>query len=251
MRYCRFLLPALLLPGCMAEVLTTAAIQADLQAKQAGAAQQTLSNVKSDTGQMNLQRAVDLYQAEKGSLPTSLDMLVPNFIDAIPPRGDGGAFGYNPLTGKVLETDAGPTAADYLMMEQIKTAINAYGTATGLYPPTLDTLNQSGYLPVPPRTESGQPFNYNNQNGAVSHPLDGPVAAAVAAQTARPGGGAIGVGGGGPLGEVTTGIAMQEELNRSSNAGSAAAGTRGRTSSRSAAAEQGQRQEKALDELGF
>ena len=246
MRYCRFLLPALLLPGCMAEVLTSAAIQADLQAKQAGAAQQTLSNVKTDTGQMNLQRAVDLYQAEKGTLPTSLDLLVPNFIDAIPPRGDGGAFGYNPITGKVLETDAGPTAADYLMMEQIRTAINAYGTATGLYPPTLDTLNQSGYLPVPPRTESGQPFNYNNQNGAVSHPLDGPVTAAMPPQAPR-----TPVGGGGPLGEVTTGIAMQEELNRSSNAGSAAAGTRGRTGARSAAAEQSQRQEKALDELGF
>lgn len=246
MRYCRFLLPALLLPGCMAEVLTSAAIQADLQAKQAGAAQQTLSNVKSDTGLMNLQRAVDLYQADKGSLPASLELLVPDYIDAIPPRGDGGAFGYNPLTGKVLETDAGPTAADYLMMEQIKTAINAYGTATGLYPPTLDTLNQSGYLPVLPRTESGQPFNYNNQNGAVSHPLDGPVMGAIPAQAPRPA-----VGGGGPLGEVTTGIAMQEELNRSSNAGATAAGTRGRTSTRSAAAEQSQRQEKALDELGF
>jgi hypothetical protein len=246
MRYCRFLLPALLLPGCMAEVLTSTAIQADLQAKQAGAAQQTLSNVKSDTGQMNLQRAVDLYQADKGSLPASLDLLVPNYIDAIPARGDGSAFGYNPLTGKVLETDAGPTAADYLMMEQIKTAINAYGAATGLYPPTLDTLNQAGYLPVPPRTESGQPFNYNNQNGAVSHPLDGPVTAAMPAQAPRPG-----VGGGGPLGEVTTGIAMQEELNRSSNAGATAAGTQGRSSSRSAAAEQTQRQEKALDELGF
>ena len=243
MRYYHFLLPALLLPGCMAEVLTTAAIQADLQAKQAGAAQQTLSHVKSDMGEVNLQRAVDLYQADKGSLPTSLAVLVPDYIDAIPPRGDGGAFGYNPLTGKVLETDMGPTAADYLMMDQIKTAINAYGTATGLYPPTLDTLNQSGYLPVPPRTESGQPFNYNNQNGAVTHPLDGHVAA----QAPRAGG----VGGGGPLGEVTTGIAMQEELNRSSNAGATAAGTQGRTSPRSAAAEQSQRQEKALDELGF
>lgn len=250
MRYYHFLLPAFLLPGCMAEVLTTTAIQADLQAKQASAAQQTLSNVRSDTGQMNLQRAVDLYQAEKGSYPASLDLLVPNFIDAIPARGDGGAFGYNPIDGKVLETDAGPTAADYQMMEQIKTAINAYGTARGLYPPTLDALNETGYLPVLPRTESGQPFNYNNQNGAVSHPLDGPVAGAMPAQTPRPGG-PVAVGGGGPLGEVTTGIAMQEELNRSSNAGATAAGSRGRTSTRSAAAEQSQRQEKALDELGF
>ncbi len=250
MRYCRFLLPALFLPGCMVEMLTTTAIQADLQAKQAGAAQQTLSNVKTDTGQINLQRAVDLYQAEKGSYPTSLDLLVPNFIDAIPPRGDGGAFGYNPLVGKILETDVGPTAADYLMMEKIKTAINSYGTRTGLYPPTLDTLAQSGDLPVMPRTESGQPFNYNNQNGAISHPLEGPVAAAMPAQAPQSGGMAP-VGGGGPLGEAMTGIAMQEQLNSNSNAGTTAAGTRGRTGARSAAAEQGQRQEKALDELGF
>jgi hypothetical protein len=249
MRYCRFLLPALLLPGCMVELLTTAAIDADLQAKQASAAQKTLSNVKSDTGQMNLQHAVDLYQGEKGGYPESLSMLVPNYIEAIPPRGDGGAFGYNPVTGRVLESDAGPTAADYLMMEKIRTAINSYGTATGLYPPTLDTLNQAGYLPVLPRTESGQPFNYNNQNGAVTHPLDGP-AAGVPVQASRPGG-SSGVGGGGPMGEAMTGIAMQEQLNSNSNAGSTAAGTRGGSGVRGAAAEQTQRQEKALNELGF
>lgn len=246
--YARFLLPALLLPGCMLELLTTTAIEADLQAKQASAAQQTLSNVKSDTGQMSLQQAVDLYNAEKGAYPQSLAMLVPNFIDAIPPRGDGGAFGYNPVTGKVLETDAGPTAADYLMMEKIRTAINAYGSASGYYPPTLDTLAQAGYLPAPPRTESGQPFNYNNQNGAFSHPLEGPVTAAMPAQSPRPGGG---VGGGGPMGEAMTGIAMQEQLNSNSNAGTSAAGARGRTGARGAAAEQTQRQEKALNELGF
>lgn len=250
MRYLRFLLPALLLPGCMLELLTTTAIEADLQAKQASAAQQTLSHVKSDTGQVNLQHAIDLYQGEKGSYPESLDVLVPNFIEAIPPRGDGGAFGYNPITGKVLETDAGPAPADYLMMEKIKTAINAYGTRSGFYPPTLDALTQAGYLPVLPRTASGQPFNYNNKNGQFSHPLDGPVATAVAPQPARPGG-AVGVGGGGPMGEAMTGIAMQEQLNSNSNAGTSAAGARGRTGARGAAAEQTQRQEKALNELGF
>lgn len=250
MRYLRFMLPALLLPGCMLELLTTTAIEADLQAKQASAAQQTLSHVKSDTGQMNLQHAIDLYQGEKGSYPESLAALVPNYIEAIPPRGDGGAFGYNPVTGRVLETDAGPAPADYLMMEKIKTAINAYGTRSGFYPPTLDTLTQAGYLPVLPRTASGQPFNYNNQNGQVTHPLDGPVAAATAPPMARPGG-APAVGGGGPMGEAMTGIAMQQQLNSNSNAGTSAAGARGRSGARSAAAEQTQRQEKALNDLGF
>lgn len=247
LNHTRFLIiPALLLPGCLAEVLTTTAIQADLQAKQATAAQQTLNNVKNDTGQVNLQRAVDLYQAEKGTYPPSLDVLVPNFIDAIPPKADGSAFGYDPATGKVLEV-ADPAQADYALMTQIRTAINAYGTASGFYPPDLDTLAQAGYLPVPPRTSGGLPFIYNNQNGQVSHPLEGSVTAAAP----RAGGGAPTVGGGGLMGETMTGIAMQEQLNSNSNAGAAAASTRGRTGARSAAAEQTQRQEQALDELGY
>lgn len=250
MRYLIFVLPALLLPGCLLEVLTSTAIQADLQAQQASAAQQTLNRVTNDTGQVNLQRAVDLYQAEKAVYPTSLEALVPGFIDAIPTRADGGSFGYNPVTGKVLDDASGPAPADYLMMEEIKAAINAYGNASGYYPPTLEALTAAGYLPVFPRTVSGEPFQYNNQNGAVAHPLEGPVAVARPAATPSTGGN-MPAGGGGPMGEAMTGIAIQQQLNSNSNAGTSAAGIRGRSGARDAAARQSDRQVQALDDLGF
>ncbi len=250
MRYTLLLAPALLLPGCLLELLGTTAIQADLQAQQATAAQNTLNRVTNDTGQVNLQRALDLYYAEKAAYPDSLDQLVPGFIDAIPQRADGGNFGYNPVAGKILDDDSGPAPADYLMMEDIKTAINAYGNATGYYPPTLETLAQAGYLSTYPRTVSGAPFEYNNQNGAVSHPFDGPVNTQAPVQAQRPAGG-MPAGGGGPMGEAMTGIGIQQQLNSNSNAGTSAASGRGRTGARDAAARQSDRQEKALDDLGF
>ena len=59
MRYGIFLLPAILLPGCLLELLGTTAIQADLQAQQGQAAVTTLNRVKNDTGQVNLQKLID------------------------------------------------------------------------------------------------------------------------------------------------------------------------------------------------
>jgi hypothetical protein len=198
---------------------------------------------------------VDLYQADKGVYPESLGQLVPAYIDPIPARADGGAFGYNPLTGRVLEDDSGPAPEDYLLMERINAAINAYGTATGFYPGTLDALASAGYLPAPPRTADGQPFNYNSQTGAVSHPKNGYMAAAVAPGAPQAGvqrnRGTVPAAGGGPLGEAMTGIAIQEQLNSNSNAGTSAASARGRSGARGAAATQNERQEKALNELGF
>lgn len=248
MRYSILFLGTLLLSGCLVDVLTSTAIQGELQAQQATAAQNTLNRVKNDTGQINLQHAVDIYQAEKGVYPESLDQLVPGFISPIPARADGGAFGYNPVTGTVLDDDRGPAPADYRTMEQIKTAINAYGNATGYYPPTLDTLAQAGYLKTLPRTVSGAEFSYNKLNGAISHPLEGGIPSAAPARNM---GGSTPAGGGGPMGEAMTGIAMQEQLNSNNNAGSAAAGSRGRSGARDAAARQTDRQQKALDELGF
>jgi len=250
MRYGILILMTVLLPGCVLELLTTTAIQADLQAQQASAAQNTLNRVTNDTGQINLQRAIDLYQAEKAAYPASLDLLVPGFIDAIPTRADGGNFGYNPVTGKVLDDDSGPAPADYLMMEQILAAINAYGTATGYYPPTLEALAAAGYLPVFPRTATGDSFQYNNQNGAVAHPLEGPLAVATPAPAPRTGSN-LPAGGGGPMGEAMTGIAIQQQLNSNSNAGTSAASGRGRAGARDAAAQQSDRQVRALDDLGF
>ncbi len=234
------------LSGCLADVLVTTATQGKLQADQASAAQNTLNRVKNDTGLMNLQRAVDTYRAETGHYPESLDRLG---FNPLPKRGDGGNFGYNPVTGEVLETDAGPSSADYLLMEDIGAAINAYGTASGHYPITLDTLAETGYLPTLPRTESGQEFAYNNQNGIFTHPLEGHVNAARQAPPQNRGGATA--GGGGPLGEAMTGIAIQEELNRNSNAGTSRARGTGATGINRATNTQNDRQQKALEELGF
>lgn len=245
MRYVVLTVIAASLSGCLLELLSTTAIQSDLQAKQATAAKNTLNQVTNETGQVHLQRAVDLYHADKAGYPESLNQLVPNYIDAIPERADGGAFGYNPVTGRVLKDDAGPAPADYLMMEQIDEAIVAYGHATGYYPPELDALTQAGYLNVLPRTAEGEPFLYDNQNGAVTHPD-----ARRATPTRRPGGG-LPAGGGGPLGETMTGVAIQQELNSNSNAGTSAAGTRGRAGAHDAGATQNERHEKALDDLGL
>ncbi len=249
----RFIMIALLslgLSGCLADVLMTTAIQGEMQAKQAGAAQNVLNHVKDDTAEISLQRAVDAYNGEKGYYPESLDELVPSFIDPIPQRADGGNFGYNPITGRISDDDSGPTAADYLLMDDITAAINAYGTAAGYYPPTLDALAETGYLPQPPRTEGGLEFAYNNQNGVFTHPLDGHVAAARPAPQRNRGGGAA-VGGGGPMGEAMTSIAIQEQLNSNSNAGASRARGAGAVGIGRATRSTNARQEKALEELGF
>lgn len=239
------MLLALGLTGCLADVLVTTAVQGELQAKNASAAQNALNNVKDDTGRMQIERAIAAYHADHGAYPESLDVLG---FNPIPTRADGSAYGYNPVTGEVLDSAQGPTPEDYLLMQDIEEAINAYGTASGYYPPTLDALAEAGYLPEPPRTATGQEFAYNNQNGVFTHPLEGHVSAARPAQR-QSGGGAAGAGG--PMGEAMTGVAIQEELNGQSNAGaSAARGAGGRTLNR-ATQSQNERQQKALEEIGF
>jgi hypothetical protein len=57
MRFVALFLSVPLLSGCLLDVLTSTAIQADLQAQQATAAQNTLNRVTNDTGQVNLQHA--------------------------------------------------------------------------------------------------------------------------------------------------------------------------------------------------
>ncbi|MCF6285817.1 MAG: hypothetical protein L3K26_11555, partial [Candidatus Hydrogenedentes bacterium] len=126
----RFIMIALLslgLSGCLADVLMTTAIQGEMQAKQAGAAQNVLNHVKDDTAEISLQRAVNAYNGEKGYYPESLDELVPSFIDPIPQRADGGNFGYNPITGRISDNDSGPSAAGYFLVADTTAAIKAYG----------------------------------------------------------------------------------------------------------------------------
>ena len=158
--------------GCGAEVLTTTATQSKLQAEQATAMKRQLSKSAENTGRINLERAIRTFQAERGTYPPSLDALVPEFLPALPEQADGSPWGYNPATGAVLkEAFSGPTPTDRQLIQAIHTAIDQYGQDTGYYPATLDDLAPA-YLATPPRTASGEVFNYDNQIGAVWHPRE-------------------------------------------------------------------------------
>lgn len=162
----------LMLPGCLVEMLMTTAVTADMAAQNAGEMKGAMTNAQVDVDRVRIQEAVDQFAAEKGSYPTDLTALVPAHIESIPLRPDGKPYGYNPIEGEVYESNEGPAPADYFTMQKIESAINSFGTNTGYYPPTLDALYPI-YMPTLPRTASGKPFTYNNQNGEVSHPDEG------------------------------------------------------------------------------
>lgn len=163
---------SIMLSGCLVEMLATTAVTADMAAQNAGELKGSMNQAQLDIDLVRLQEAVDLYTAEKGVAPTDLSVLVPSHIEAVPVRPDGKPFGYNPIEGEVYESGDGPAPADYFTMEKIQVAITSFGTATGYYPPTLDALYPA-YYPQLPRTASGKPFTYNNQNGELSHPDEG------------------------------------------------------------------------------
>ena len=163
---------AFLLSGCLAEMLVTTAVGADMAAQSASSTVGSMNEAQMDMDFTLLQEAVEYYYYDHEGYPSDLNQLVPKYIESIPTRPDGEPFGYNPVTGTVYESNEGPAPADYLMMESLKTAINNYGMSTGYYPPTLDDLYPT-YVQLPPRTANGQPFIYNNQNGRVEHPDEG------------------------------------------------------------------------------
>lgn len=248
----------LALTGCGVELLTTTAIQGELQAEQLKAVKGQVGRAAETTGKINLQRAIDTYHAEKGSYHANLQDLVPGYIASLPVHPDGSAYGYDASAGKLLDhaAPAAPSfaASDAQSMAQIQAAITRYGQATGYYPPSLAAL-VPGYMPHVPKASNGQDFIYYPQNGALLSPAQ--MAPQMATQQAQPtpsggrGRAGIGVGGAGPMGEVMTGIAISNQLDSMSNAGSATAGSRARRGIDSATQQQNQQQEKVMDNLGF
>jgi hypothetical protein len=236
--------------GCGVELLTTAATQSELQAQQLSAIRGQVQNTASTSGRINIERAIAAYTAEKGAFPPSLEALVPHWLPSLPQKPDGTPYEYDPATGKLLDSPAvpgGPTPADLQLMEQIKTAINQYGMATGFYPPTLDALVPQ-YLPAAPRTNAGEPFIYDNQTGYLAHPAQGRTTASPApgpTSAAPPASGA------GPMGEVMTGVGVQQELNRMGSSGADAAGGYARRSVRGTAATHDQQTGQTMDDLGL
>lgn len=250
---CAFVLAfCLALTGCGVELLTTTAIQSELQTQQMQAMKRQVQSASDTSGRVTLERAIQTYRAEKGANPPSLASLVPDYVPAVPKRGDGTEYGYDPARGVLLDGPAaapgGATPADQQMMAAIRDAITRYGTATGYYPATLDALYPS-YLSAPPRTSAGEPFLYNNQNGAVTHPRSGGAAPAapVPAAPRVP----SGVGGAGPMGEVMTGIGMQQQLNGMSSSGVSAAQGHAARSLGNTSSGYSDSQNRTMDQLGL
>jgi hypothetical protein len=260
MRYAISALVLLGLAGCGVELLTTTAIQGELQAEQLKAMDRQLKGAADSTAQINIQRAIDTYRAEKGANPPSLEALVPAYLPQLPVRPDGLAYGYDPVSGQLTGQGVpvpgalggaaggalGATEPDRLKIQEIKQAITRYGMATGYYPPTLQALVPA-YLPALPKTTSGHDFAYNNQNGEVWHPAQ-TQAQPQQVYAPRP---QTGVGGAGPMGEVMTGIGIQNQLNSMSNSGSSAAGSRMREGAGQVQDDYSARQQRALEQLGY
>ncbi|HRI89821.1 MAG TPA: hypothetical protein PK869_16220, partial [Candidatus Hydrogenedentes bacterium] len=179
---------AVVLNGCLADVLVSTAIQGELQAKQAQTAVRALNSAKATKAEIELNSALQTFAAEHGRNPASLEELVPNYIAAIPAKPDGTPYGYDPATGALLDAPIAPAAAPPVQsasainqqtIATINEAITRYGTAVGYYPATLDVLVPA-YLPTLPLTVSGSRFIYDNQTGKVWDPTgtaaDQPVA---------------------------------------------------------------------------
>jgi len=271
----------LFLSGCGVELLTTTAVQSELQAEQLKAVKGQLSHAGDTTAKINIQRAIDTYQAEKGHYPEALGELVPAYLPSLPSRPDGAPYGYDPWTGKVLDRAVPamarrPTHNDMLTINRIRTAIDQYGRATGYYPPSLYALAPT-YLAVVPKTDSGEDFYFNPQDGTLLHPAQlahgagygpgsgqrlgrgpGQGLGRGTGQGRGPGRGqgrgpgrGRGAGGVGPMGEVMTGVGMQQQLNSMGQSATSSAGGYARRGVRGATQQHDKKQQQAMDELGL
>ena len=258
MKFFAVVLLVFLLSGCFVELLTTTAIEGDLQRRQLQTAAKALNTAKGFSARTSAEQAIGAYHAETGEYPPSLDALVPEWLPETPTQPDGTPFGYDPTTGALLDGPVQPLSPDMAgriedeqEMARIRAAIDQFGQDTQYYPASLRVLVPN-YLSEYPKTASGKDYVYDDQTGALSHP-DGPIAVGQAQPNPAQGPprGGLGVGGGGPMGEMVTGMAMQQELNSMSNAGANAAGSRARAQGRSIQTNQNQRHNAVMDELGL
>ena len=230
------------LAGCGVELLTTTAVQSELQAEQAKALRGQAGKAAETSGRIQLERAIQTYRAENGANPPSLEALTPQYLPQVPTHADGTPYAYDPATGEVggaANAAQRPTPQDYRAMKRLRQAINQYGRATGYYPGSLEALVPQ-YLKQIPRTSGGEPFLYNKQTGVVRHPQAG------AAQNR---GGQPAPGGGTPMSEAVTGMGVRQELNRMNQSGGNAAGSRMRRNVRQQSGGRNQQINETMDGL--
>jgi len=244
---------ALLLPfalaGCLAEVLTTTAIQGELAARDAQAAASAMRYAKESKAKTEAEYAIRAYQADTGSYPPSLAALVPGYLPGVPTHADGTPFGYDPATGRLMDGAATAqvpfTQEDGRNLKRIEDAIFAYWQATGDYPRALNDLAPV-YMDAVPMLSAGGAFIYDPQTGAVYHPSDFQKPGGVAASSRTSSGGG---GGAGPLGEATAGIGIQNQLRNMNTSGVSNAGGAARRGVGAANDAHNQAQQRALDEI--
>lgn len=234
------------LPGCGLELLTTTAISGELAAQNANVASRVLDRAKTSTTETNAQHAIDLYRAEKGQNPPSLDALVPEYLSEIPVKGDGTPYGYDPASGRLLDMPVAPAVGqtDTEKLQTLAQAVQKYGQATGRYPVSLWSLVPQ-YVPQLPKTANGRDFLYDPRNGGVYLPPG----AAPQPVAPRARGGAM--GGAGPMGEAMTGIGISNQLDSMSNAGSSAAQGRASGNLGQIQDQHNNQQQRALNDLGL
>ena len=210
------------LTGCGLEVLTTTAITGELQKRDAERAMDTLERTERQTERWDVQQAVRAYRAEHGRNPASLEDLVPEYLAEVPTNAQGESMAYNPATGQVFEREG-----DGQRMERLRQAIQNYAQERRHYTPNLRALTPQ-YLSEIPRTDTGEPFAYNPQTGAVVHPRQ----LRQQQGNQRPGG-------------------MQQQPTYHQPGAGGNVGVYGRESIRGIERDHNQRQQQALDELGF
>ncbi|HOK09390.1 MAG TPA: hypothetical protein PLT82_02990 [Candidatus Hydrogenedens sp.] len=232
----------LLFSGCGVELLTTTAIQGELQAQQLKSMQKQVQGIANQTGKINLERAIQTFQAENGRYPKSLDELVPQYLPSLPqPSGDS-LYSFDPSTGQIITVPAGIEPADLRKLEQIKFAVLQYAYTTGYYPTNLDMLYPT-YLSFLPKTSSGEAFVYNPQTGAVMHPKQ-----TSGMPNTIPSGNPVPINS--PVSPVTGGIAIQQQLNGMTNS-SGAVGSYSRQSVQNIQNDYSNKQNKVMDDLGL
>ncbi len=247
------------LAGCGLELLGATAIRGEMEKDSLQVLKRQMDHAQNTSSDLEVKHTIQAYYAETGQYPPSLEALVPEWLPAVPTKPDGMPYGYNPATGQLLDQpmpvvrQRGETDAQ--KMARIQDAIIQYGTAIGFYPESLQSLVPQ-YLASVPKTASGQDFLYNMQDGGLYHP--NPAALEQQApyagnpnQPAQRRRATPGVAGGGPMGEVMTGIAIQQELNSMSNAGSSAVGSRTRHKAKNMGQNRDQQVNKQMKDLGL
>ena len=138
---CAFLVVVVTASGCGVELLTTTAIQSELQAEQMKAIKGQVNNAADKSARVNIQHAIDTYYAENGQYPATLEVLVPTYLPSLPTGPNGQAYPYDPTQGKLLDnaapaTPAAPTGSGAGVMGEVTTGIGIQNQ--------LNSMGQSG-----------------------------------------------------------------------------------------------------------